>query len=79
MKIYSEKSLQDFNFWSGADDNAAKLTGEELNEIECFFETEYPDGIDETHLNDLFRFEFEWICSLAGLTYDAQNDEIIRE
>lgn len=46
MKIYSEKSLQEFKFWSGADDNA---------------------------------FEFEWVCAVIGLTYDAQNDEIIRE
>ena len=79
MKIISEKSLQDFEFWSGADDNAAMLTSDELDEVEAFFETEYPDGIDETELNDLFRFKFDWICSIVGLTYDAQNDEIIRD
>lgn len=79
MKIYAEKSLQEFEFWSGADDNAAKLTSDELNEAEAFFDAQYPDGIDETYLNDLFRFEFEWVCALIGLTYDAQNDEIIRE
>ena len=30
MKIYEEKSLASFGFWSGAKDNAAMLTIEEL-------------------------------------------------
>lgn len=30
----------------------------------------YPDGIDETELNDLFRFEPETVCEWLGLDYD---------
>ena len=33
MKIYEEKSLADFEFWSGAKDNAAMLTIEELEQL----------------------------------------------
>ena len=32
MKIYEEKSLTDFEFWSGAKDNATMLTIEELEQ-----------------------------------------------
>ena len=47
MKIHSEKSLSDFEFWSGGRDRAEKLTSEELDQIELTLEVLYPDGIDE--------------------------------
>lgn len=78
MIIKYEKNLCDFDFWSGADDNAEMLTFDELQKIEKELEEIYPHGIDETELNDLFRFEFGWICSLIGLEYDEIHDEIIR-
>ena len=34
MKIYSEKSLKDFEFWSGAKDTVKYLTEDEINLIE---------------------------------------------
>lgn len=79
MKIYEENSLQNFDFWSGAVENADQLTPEELDELEAIFESEYPDGIDKTDLNDLFWFDFPWICSLLGLEYDTNKGEIIRD
>ena len=33
MKIYEEKSLASFDFWSGAKNNAAMLTIEELEQL----------------------------------------------
>lgn len=31
----------------------------------------YPDGMDETQINDLFWFEYEWICSdILGVDYN---------
>lgn len=53
MKIYKEESLQDFEFWSGAKSFAEKLTDDELDTIEMNLEDVYPDGMDETGLNDL--------------------------
>lgn len=79
MKILSEKALRFFDFWGGAEDNAAMLTSEELDRIEIELDELYPDWIDKVDLNDIFRFDFEFVCSLIGLEYDAQNDEIIRD
>jgi hypothetical protein len=61
MKMYREENLSSFEFWSGAKDNADKLTLQELNQIESELESQYPNGIDENELNDLFRFDFEMV------------------
>lgn len=66
MKITSEKSLRNFEFWSGAEDAAKILTFEELDQIEEQLEEIYPEGMDETELNDLFWFDFDWILELIG-------------
>lgn len=68
MKLYTEKDLRDFEFWSGAKDRAKYLTEDELNTIENELEAIYPDGLSETELNDLFWFEFDFICNLIGTT-----------
>ena len=70
MKIYRDESLSGFEFWSGAKDFAEKLTYNELNQVEVILTDTYPDGMDETELNDLFRFEPETVCDWLGLDYD---------
>ena len=77
MKITTEQSLSNFNFWSGAKDNAKELTFSQLNEVESIIEDLYPDGIDETQLNDFFWFEFETIKEWLNITdEDEDEDEI---
>ena len=76
MKIIREESLTSFKFWSGAKENAEKLTTEQLEEVERQLEEIYPEGMTDTQINDRFWFEFEWICKLIGLVYDPENDEI---
>lgn len=78
MKIYCDECLRGFEFWSGAKDNAEKLTLDELDSLDEIFEDIYPDGVDKTELNDLFWFDFGYICSLLGYEYDEETDEIIR-
>ena len=68
MRIKTEKSLQHFQFWSGAKELAERLTWEELIEIENQLEELYPSGLTETELNDLFWFDAEFICDLIGET-----------
>ena len=68
MRIKTDKSLQHFQFWSGAKELAERLTWEELIEIENQLEELYPNGLDETELNDLFWFDSEFICDLIGQT-----------
>ncbi len=54
MKIYTETSLNNFEFWSGGEDTAVQLTPEEIDTIEGYLDELYPEGIDETELNDFF-------------------------
>lgn len=68
MKIYYEKSLSDFEFWSGAKDRTKFLTIEDFDTIETIIEDLYPDGIDETKLNDLFWFEEDTIAEWLGFS-----------
>ena len=78
MTIKTEQSLSNFEFWAGAKTNAGKLSEEELDRIEAELEEFYPDGMDETELNDLFWFDFGWVCSIVGLTYNVETAEIER-
>ena len=54
MKIYKETNLDSFEFWGGAKGFAQNLTEQELTIIAQNLEDLYPDGIDETNLNDIF-------------------------
>ena len=74
MKLTSEKSLSNFDFWSGAKDNAAELTESQLDQVENILEDLYPDGMDETSVNDLFWFDFETIKEWLDIT-DEDEDE----
>jgi hypothetical protein len=71
MLITSEKSLRTFEFWAGAKDRAKHLTGDELDIIEEQLEMQYPDGVDETELNDLFWFDFETVAEWIGETEES--------
>lgn len=74
MKIYSEKSLRSFEFWSGAKENANELTGAQLDEVETILEDLYPEGMDETQINDLFWFEFDTIKEWLGITDEEEAE-----
>ena len=79
MKIYREGSLSSFSFWSGAIPNAEEFTPEELDQITAELETlDGGDGYDETEINDLMRFEPEYLASLIGLEWDTKTGKIIR-
>ena len=71
MRVWKDVNLRDFNFWSGGADRAKLLTAEELDKIEEYLEVEYPEGIKETELNDLFWFDFKLICELIGETEES--------
>jgi hypothetical protein len=77
MKIYSESSLGGFDFWSGAKDNAEKLTVKELDQIESILEDIYPDGMTDTEVNDLFWFDFETVVDWIGKEICPDCGELI--
>lgn len=66
MKIYEEKSLRDFEFWSGACSTVEYLTDDELDQIEAILEDTYPDGMEDTEINDFFWFEDDTIAEWLG-------------
>lgn len=75
MKITKKQALRNFHFWSGGNEKASRLTDDEMDRLDDMLTNEgYPDGIDATSLNDLFWFEFEWICELLGLNHDKVLD-----
>ena len=55
------------------------LTYSELEQLDYIFEDIYPNGVDETFINDAFWFDFGVICEWLGYRYDSDKDEIIRE
>ena len=75
MKITTEQSIANFNFWAGAKVNASELTFSQLNEVESILEDIYPDGIDETQLNDIFWFDFETIKEWLCITDEDEEEE----
>ena len=72
MKILSETNLRDFEFWAGAVDRVKYFSREQLDTVEEILIDIYPNGIDETTLNDLFWFEEDTIAEWLG--YDSFED-----
>ena len=64
MTVMYETTLKDFEFWGNARENVKKLTDEELETLEEYFD----EPTDQTELNDLFAFYFEDVCDILGLT-----------
>ena len=77
MKIYKEENLSNFDFWSGAKDTAEYLTDDELDTIEEILEELYPEGMDETDLNDIFWHEADAIAEWLG--YEGFDEIMNRE
>lgn len=67
MKIYQILPLNHFSFWGNAKNNVEQLSDYELNQIELYLEDAYPNGIDETSLNDIFAYDFEWVCEMLDI------------
>ena len=79
MKIYSEQSLADFKFWSGAETTAQRIWEEQgsegFNQLEAILEDLYPDGIDETDLNDLLWFDADTVYEWLGIDDDEEEED----
>lgn len=79
MKIYSEQSLADFKFWSGAETTAQRIWEEQgsegFDQLEAILEDLYPDGIDETDLNDLLWFDADTVYEWLGIDDEEDEDD----
>jgi hypothetical protein len=79
MKIYEEKSLSEFDFWAGAKTIADTLTAEQFEQIEEILIDLYPDGIENTSLNDLFWFDSDTVAEWLGFKSFEALEEFNRE
>jgi len=76
MKTYKETDLKNFDAWSGAEDTKERIINEgKEDEFNNLIDELYPDGIDETHLNDLLRFDDVWLFEVLGITEEDEEDE----
>lgn len=76
MVIKEDKSLQNFEFWSGAKDLTDALSGAELDIVEGILEEQYPDGMDATELNDFFAYDGDTIADWLG--YRKEEDILMK-
>lgn len=80
MKITYELDLNTFEAWSGGEDTLNRIIENGLvNEFEAILEECYPDGMSETQLNDLLRFDSEWIYETLGLETESSLKEKIED
>ena len=64
-------TLREFKAWSGAKDTQETILNEgKGEEFDSLIEELYPDGIDETHLNDLLWFSDEFIYESLNIEYE---------
>ena len=79
MKIYTEQSLANFKFWSGAETTAQRIWEEQgsegFDQLEAILEDLYPDGIDETDLNDLLWFDADTVYEWLGIDDKEEDDD----
>ena len=64
-EIDSAREVRDL-VWSGAADRVADLSDEQIEEILNILEDSYPDGMDETELNDFFWFDDDTYAEWLG-------------
>ena len=67
LTIKKEINLSDFEFWSGAvyvRDYVEKVGL--MDDLERILNEEYPDGIDETELNDLLWHDGDTVAQWLG-------------
>ena len=75
MQITYEFDLASFQGWCGAENTRDRILEEgKEREFENLMDECYPDGMTETQMNDLLRFEDEWIFEMLGIK-DEEEDE----
>jgi hypothetical protein len=73
MKTFNETNLVNFNAWSGAVETKERIINEgKAKDFDNLIDELYPDGLSETHLNDLLWFEEDWLFEHLGIE-DEEN------
>ena len=76
MLIIEERALSEFKAWSGAVETQERIIEAGLEEeFERLIDDCYPEGITSTQLNDILRFDSEWVYEALGMTEEEDEDE----
>ena len=76
FQIHQEKGIRDFKPWSGAKDTWKHIIEQnKADEFDALMDELYPDGINETKLNDLLWFDADWIYQTLGMKNPYGEDE----
>jgi len=68
MRIYKEMPLADFEPWAGAVPIYNRIRNDgKLDDLEAVMTELYPDGVDETMLNDILWFDTDWVYETLGI------------
>lgn len=74
MIITKEICIQEFEPWMGAEDTYKKIEeAGKLDDLENYINTCYPNGINETKLNDMLWFDGDSILTMLGI--ETEEDE----
>lgn len=76
MKIWTEDSIRNFNFWSGGRDTVNDLTWEDFDILEPLIEEMFGGEVEDVDLNDFFWFERDTIASWLGY---EDYEELMRD
>lgn len=73
--IINDMTLEKFDAWSGAKDTKERILAEgKSDDFDSQIEELYPEGLTDTQLNDLLRFDSESVYEWLGIT-DNENCE----
>lgn len=76
MRIYKDFDANEFEAWSGAVDTLDRILnegkGEELEEL---LDEIFPDGAEETEVNDLLWFDADYVFEMLGIADEEDEDE----
>jgi hypothetical protein len=76
MKIYSEDSIRNFEFWGGARDTIEDLTYNDFDILEPMIEEIFMGEVEDVDLNDFFWFERDTIAEWLGY---EDYEELMRD
>lgn len=73
LKLYYD--INEYTPWAGAVDTYDQIYNEgKLEALEDLLEELYPDGIDETKLNDILWFESQWVLDTLGVGQEWEEE-----
>lgn len=76
MKIWTEDSIRNFEFWSGARDTIEDLTYDDFDILEPMIEEMFMGEVEDVDLNDFFWFERDTIAEWLGY---EDYEELMRD